>query len=87
MFFKGQSFVKGGTKVSGRGRKRNQFISTLDVIEWRIRTELDKGVHNYAHSLKNIERIRRKVLNFLLGCVVRTKCQMKNQSNKRYDRL
>ena len=26
--------------VIGRGRKRGQFISNLDVIEWRTRTEL-----------------------------------------------
>ena len=38
--FKGQSFVKGDTKVCGRSRKRDQFISNLDVIELRTRTEL-----------------------------------------------
>ena len=40
MSFKGQSFVKGDTKVCSTGSKRDQFISNLDVIEWRTRTEL-----------------------------------------------
>ena len=53
MFFKGQSFVKGDTKVSGRGRKRDQCISNLDVIEWRTRTEL--GVYKVKNGFILIE--------------------------------